>query len=44
MPRPPGATPASADHGSDLSYRYALVIVIEVIVIAALYWLGRHFA
>jgi len=23
---------------------YALVLVVEVLVIATLYWLGRHFA
>jgi hypothetical protein len=23
---------------------YALVIVVEAVVIAALYWVGRHFA
>jgi len=23
---------------------YALVLVVEVVVIAALYWIGRHFA
>jgi hypothetical protein len=23
---------------------YVLVVVVEIIVIAALYWLGRHFA
>jgi hypothetical protein len=23
---------------------YALVLVVEVVVIAALYWVGRHFA
>jgi len=28
---------------SDLSSRYALALVIEVMVILALYWLGRHF-
>jgi hypothetical protein len=35
----PGATPGE----SDLTSRYVLAVVIEVIVIAGLYWLGRHF-
>jgi hypothetical protein len=28
----------------DLSRTYALVIVVEAIVIGALYWLGAHFS
>jgi hypothetical protein len=35
----PGATTGE----TDLSTRYVLVVIIEVIVIASLYWLGRHF-
>jgi hypothetical protein len=26
------------------SRTYALVLVVEILVIAALYWVGRHFA
>ena len=29
---------------SDLSRTYVLVIVVEVVVIVALYWLGRTFS
>lgn len=29
---------------ANLSRTYVLVVVVEVAVIAALYWLGRHFA
>lgn len=32
----------SAD-GSDLTGRYVLVVIVEIIVIAALWYLGRHF-
>ena len=35
----PGAHPGE----SDLSSTYALVLVVEVIVILGLYWLGRQF-
>lgn len=35
----PGAEPGE----SNLSTTYILVLVVEVIVIASLYWLGRHF-
>lgn len=34
-----GAEPGEAN----LSMTYILVLVVEVIVIASLYWLGRHF-
>jgi hypothetical protein len=36
---PGGADPPDAD----LSRTYALVVVVEVLVVAALYWLGRYF-
>ena len=29
---------------ADLSRTYALVVVVELIVIAGLYWLGRYFS
>jgi len=35
--------PASTTGQSDLSSRYVLAIVVEVVVLAGLYWLGRHF-
>jgi hypothetical protein len=44
MPAPRDAPPAPPDHGADLSNTYRLVVLVEVIVIALLYWLGRHFA
>ncbi|MEO6221758.1 MAG: hypothetical protein ABIP90_00810 [Vicinamibacterales bacterium] len=34
-----GSTPGE----SDLSSRYVLALVIEVVVLVGLYWLGRHF-
>jgi hypothetical protein len=34
----------SAPPEQDLSRTYALVIVVEAIVISALFWLGAHFA
>jgi hypothetical protein len=34
--RPPG--------DSDLSRTYVLALVVEVVVLAALYWLSRHFS
>jgi hypothetical protein len=44
MPAHPDAPPAKPDDSADLSSTYRLVILVEVIVIALLYWLGRHFA
>jgi hypothetical protein len=38
-PPPPPAVPEQ-----DLSRTYVLVILVEIAVIAALYWLGRAFA
>jgi len=44
MPSDAAGPPASAAvPEADLSRTYALVIVVEVAVIAALYWLGRVF-
>jgi hypothetical protein len=34
----------SDSHDSDLSASYIKVMVVQVLVIAALYWLGRHFS
>ena len=39
-PREPGREPGEAA----LPRTYALVFVVEAIVIASLYWLGRHFS
>ncbi len=38
-PEPAGSHPEE----SNLSTTYILVLAIEVVVIAGLYWLGRHF-
>jgi len=35
--------PASTSGESDLSSRYVLAVIVEVVVLAGLYWLGRHF-
>jgi hypothetical protein len=37
------ADPVEREGESDLSRLYALVLVVEVVVILSLYWLGRHF-
>ena len=39
----PTEQPGAATGETDLSTRYVLALVVEVIVIAGLYWLGRHF-
>jgi hypothetical protein len=44
MPAHPDARPARPDGGADMSRTYWLVVLVEVVVIALLYWLGRHFA
>jgi hypothetical protein len=36
--------PAPPDGERDLSRMYVLVLVVEAVVIAALFWLGAHFA
>ena len=38
------AAPAKEPGEASLPRTYALVFVVEAIVIASLYWLGRHFA
>jgi hypothetical protein len=39
------ATPSGAPaHDRNPTGMYVLVVVVEVLVISALYWLGRHFA
>jgi hypothetical protein len=43
MPSIPNAEPGSRPDESDLSRSYVAVLVVEVLVIAALVWLGRHF-
>jgi hypothetical protein len=34
---------ASPPHEADLSRTYVLVLIVELIVMAGLYWLGRYF-
>ena len=36
--------PPAVDAGSDLTPVYVRVLVVEVLVLVALFWLGRHFA
>jgi hypothetical protein len=43
MPGHDGAPAGRPEDGTDLSRTYWLVLLVEVVVIAALYWLGRHF-
>jgi len=43
MVPPERATPDVEPDESNLSRSYAAVIAIEVLVVIALYWLGRHF-
>jgi len=44
MPLPDARSAAPAPPEADLSRTYVLVLVVEAIVIAALYWLGRNFS
>ena len=44
MPTSEVNTAAPAAGEQDLSRTYVLVILVEVVVISALYWLGAHFA
>ncbi len=39
-----GDLPADAAGDRDLSRTYLLVLVVEAVVIVALYWLGAHFS
>jgi hypothetical protein len=34
----------SADTGSDMTRTYVRVVVVEILVLAALWWLGRYSA
>jgi len=43
MASPLPERPANASGESDLSTRYVLAVIIEVVVLVGLYWLGRHF-
>jgi hypothetical protein len=36
--------PVMQESDANLSRSYTLVVIVEAVVIAALYWLGRHFA
>ncbi len=42
MPGPEGAPGQS--HEADFTRTYVLVVIVEVVVVAALYWFGRHFS
>ena len=44
MPDTPVTPHAPEPDEPDLTRTYALVLVVEVVVIAALYWVGRYFA
>jgi hypothetical protein len=44
MPAHSDVAPARPEENADLSRTYRLVVVVEAVVIALLYWLGRHFA
>jgi hypothetical protein len=44
MPLPDAPSAATSPPEADLSRTYLLVLVVEAIVIAVLYWLGRHFS
>ena len=44
MPVQTVGAPASSPPDADLRRTYVLVIVVEVLTIAALYWLGRVFS
>jgi hypothetical protein len=44
MPDRPAAARVPEPDDPALTRTYLLVLVVEVIVIAALYWVGRHFA
>ena len=44
MPDTPVAAHAPESDEADLTRTYVLVLVVEAIVIAALYWVGRYFA
>jgi hypothetical protein len=46
MPSPAG-TPGSSEAGQDthgLGRTFVLILLIQVVVVAALYWFGRHFS
>jgi hypothetical protein len=34
----------SADTGDDMTWTYVRVVVVEILVLAALWWLGRYSA
>jgi hypothetical protein len=43
MPGPDRALPGQQKE-TDFTRTYVLVVIIEVVVVAALYWFGRHFS
>jgi hypothetical protein len=44
MPPEPAAPETPPPAEADLSRTYLLVLVVEALTLAALYWLGRHFS
>jgi len=44
MPDTPVTAHAPEPDDPDLTRTYVLVLAVEVVVIAALYWVGRYFA
>ena len=43
MPGPDGTIPRQSRE-ADFTRSYVLVVLIEIVVVAALYWFGRHFS
>jgi hypothetical protein len=43
MPTSPSSVRDDEPDGASLSRSYAMVVVIEILVLAGLFWLGRHF-
>jgi hypothetical protein len=43
MPGPGRALPGPHEE-ADFTRTYVLVVVIEILVVAALYWFGRHYS
>ncbi len=43
MAEPDGAIPGR-ERETDFTRTYVLIVVIEIVVIAGLYWFGRHFS
>ena len=43
MANPDGVIPGRQPE-TDFTRTYVLVVVVEILVVAALYWFGRHFS